>query len=48
LDIVDQLTRPRVYVPMGLVPTPSGRETLTALPRWPEEASMRIDERRGP
>ena len=33
--IVDRLTRPRVYVTLGLEPTPSGRETLAAVPRWP-------------
>ena len=33
--IVDRLTRPRVYVTLGLEPTPSGRDTLVAVPRWP-------------
>lgn len=33
--IVDQLTRPRVYVTLGLEPTPSGRDTLEAVPLWP-------------
>ena len=33
--IVDRLTRPRVYVTLGLEPTPSERDTLVAVPRWP-------------
>jgi len=33
--IVDRVTRPRVYVTLGLEPTPSGRDTLEAVPRWP-------------
>ena len=33
--VVDRLTRPRVYVVLGLEPTPSGRDTLVAVPRWP-------------
>jgi hypothetical protein len=32
---VDQLTRPRVFVVIGLEPTPTGRDTLGAVPRWP-------------
>ena len=32
---VDQITRPRVFVVLGLEPTPSGRDTLAAIPRWP-------------
>ena len=36
--IVDRLTRPRVYVTLGLEPTPSGRDTLVAVPRWPTVA----------
>jgi hypothetical protein len=32
---VDQVTRPRVFVVLGLEPTPSGRDTLAAVPRWP-------------
>ena len=34
--VVDRLTRPRVYVTLGLEPTPSGRETLAGVPRWPD------------
>jgi hypothetical protein len=33
--IVDRLTRPRVYQALGLEATPSGRDTLVAVPRWP-------------
>jgi len=33
--IVDRVTRPRVYETLGLEPTPSGRDTLVAVPRWP-------------
>jgi hypothetical protein len=33
---VEQLTRPRVFVFLDLVQTPSGRETLAAMPRWPD------------
>jgi hypothetical protein len=33
--IVDRVTRPRVYVTLGLEPTASGRDTLVAVPRWP-------------
>jgi hypothetical protein len=33
--VVDRLTRPRIYVVLGLEPTPSGRDTLVAVPRWP-------------
>jgi hypothetical protein len=32
--VVDRLTRPRVYVILGLEPTPNGRDTLVAVPRW--------------
>ena len=32
--IVDQLTRSRVFLPYGLEPTPTGRDTLGAVPRW--------------
>jgi hypothetical protein len=31
--IVDRLTRPRIFVVLGLEPTPSGRDTLVAVPR---------------
>ena len=34
-QIVDQVTRPRVFVVLELEPTPSGRDTLGAMPRWP-------------
>lgn len=32
---VDRLTRPRIFVAVGLEPTPSGRDTWLGLPRWP-------------
>ena len=32
---VDHLTRPRVFVALGLEPTPGGRDTLLGVPRWP-------------
>jgi hypothetical protein len=31
---IDEVTRPRIFVFLGLVPTPTGRETLAAAPRW--------------
>jgi hypothetical protein len=33
---VEAATRPRTYVVLGLEPTPTGRETLAAAPRWPQ------------
>lgn len=36
--IVDRVTRPRLFVPLALEPTPSGRDTLTAMPLWPGDA----------
>jgi hypothetical protein len=33
--LVDELTRPRVFVAIGLEPTPSGENTLSAFPLWP-------------
>ena len=35
-QIVDEITRPRLFAPLGLEPTPSGRESLGAVPLWPE------------
>ena len=32
---VDEITRPRLFVPLGLEPTPGGRESLGAVPLWP-------------
>jgi hypothetical protein len=32
--VVDRLTRPRIFVVLGLELTPSGRDTLAAVPRW--------------
>ncbi|MBA2461074.1 MAG: hypothetical protein H0V45_04810 [Actinobacteria bacterium] len=33
--IVDRLTRPRVFLSMGLEPTQSGRDSWAGIPRWP-------------
>ena len=35
-DLIDRATRPRVYAVMGLEPTPGGRDSLAAVPVWPE------------
>jgi hypothetical protein len=32
---VDRVTRPRIFVAVGLEPTPSGRDTWLGTPRWP-------------
>ena len=37
--VVDRLTRARVYVALGLEATPSGRDSLVAVPRWPTVAT---------
>jgi hypothetical protein len=31
---VDEITRPRLFVPLGLEPSPSGRESLGAVALW--------------
>lgn len=36
--IVDDITRPRLFFPLGLEPTPSGRDALGAAPLWPDAA----------
>jgi hypothetical protein len=33
--VVDRVTRSRIFVAVGLEPTPSGRDTWLGLPRWP-------------
>ncbi|MGH3103514.1 MAG: hypothetical protein ACRDN6_05390 [Gaiellaceae bacterium] len=38
--VVDQVTRPRTFVPLGIEPTSTGGDTFTAMPRWP---SVRVD-----
>jgi len=38
--VVDQVTRPRLFVPIALEPTPSGRETLGAMPLWPAVSDL--------
>jgi hypothetical protein len=35
-EIVDRLTRPRVFLFVGLEPTPSGRTSWAGIPRWPQ------------
>ncbi len=32
--IVDRVTRPRVFLAMGLEPTLSGRDSWVGVPRW--------------
>ncbi len=34
-EIVDRLTRRRVFISLGLAPTPSGRDSWAGMPRWP-------------
>jgi hypothetical protein len=36
---VDRATRPRVFVFLGMEPTPTGRESFAAIPHWPELSS---------
>jgi hypothetical protein len=33
--VVDRVTRPRVFVAIGLEPTPNGRDSWAGVPRWP-------------
>ena len=33
--VVDRVTRPRVFLAMGLEPTPSGKDSWAGVPRWP-------------
>jgi hypothetical protein len=33
---VDRITRPRVFVFLAMEPTPSGRDSFAAVPRWPD------------
>jgi hypothetical protein len=42
--IVDRVTRPRVFVPLGLEPTSSGGSSWAGRPRWPS-ASLPLGER---
>jgi hypothetical protein len=37
---VDQFTRPRIFVALGLEPAAGGRESLSAVPRWPTVAAL--------
>ena len=41
--IVDRVTRPLVFVFLGLEPTQGERETFTAVPRWPD---LDVEDRR--
>lgn len=34
-QVVDRVTRPRVFLAMGLEPMPSGRDLWAGVPRWP-------------
>jgi hypothetical protein len=36
-EVVDRLTRPRVFLAAGLEPTPSGRDAWAGIPRWPDQ-----------
>jgi hypothetical protein len=38
--VVDRETRSRIFVFLGLEPTPSGRETWAGLPRWPRGSTV--------
>ena len=40
--VVDQVTRPRTFLPLGLEPTPSGRDAMTAMPLWSTTRSSRV------
>ncbi len=33
-EIVDRVTRPRVFLCLGLEPTPTGRYSWAGIPRW--------------
>ena len=37
--LVDEITRPKLFVPLGLEPTPSGRQALGAIPLFRAEGS---------
>ena len=43
-QLVDRVTRPRIFVALGLEPTPSGRSAWAGMPRWPTAPAG--DERR--
>jgi hypothetical protein len=43
--VVDKITRPRVFVALGLERTPSGRDTLGAMPRWPDLSSGNLGDK---
>ena len=34
-ELVDRVTRPRIFVALGLEPTPSGRSSWAGVPQWP-------------
>ena len=36
---VDRATRPRIFVFVGMEPTPSGRESFAAIARWPDPSN---------
>jgi hypothetical protein len=33
--VIDRVTRPRVFLFLGLEPTPRGRDSWAGIPRWP-------------
>jgi hypothetical protein len=41
LGLVDRLTRPRVFIGIGLEATPAGGLTLVAFPWWPDAVEER-------
>lgn len=47
-EIVDRLTCSQIFTPVSLESTPTGRDTLTAIPAWPSSpGSTTSDERAG-
>jgi hypothetical protein len=39
--VVDQVTRPRIFLALGLEATPSGKGSWAGAPRWPHELTER-------
>jgi len=46
-ESVDRLTCSRIFAPVGLEPTPTGRDTLTAIPVWPSSAERTTGDESG-
>jgi hypothetical protein len=40
-SLVDRITRPRVFLPLGMERTASGRDSLAAVPLWPDRSPLR-------